>query len=157
MSRTLLLVCLLLTAAVLAAHPTTALAQCDNDGDGFLSPACGGNDCNDNNATIHPGAVEIVGDSIDSNCDARELCYADADNDNWGTSSTVLSSDMDCFDAFEATVPGDCDDTNAQVYPGAFENPNNGVDDNCDGVGDPVPNERDSWGMLKARYQSAAE
>ena len=37
----------------------------DNDKDGFFA----GQDCNDGNAAIRPGAVEIKGNSIDENCD----------------------------------------------------------------------------------------
>src|SRR6185295_8959501 len=79
-------------------------------------------DCNDSNASIHPGATEGVGDGIDQNCDGAEICYADADNDGYRTSGTVASADSDCLDSGEASasVPsGDCNNSNAAVNPGA--------------------------------------
>jgi len=36
----------------------------DGDNDGYTSDV----DCNDNNATIHPGVIEICGDETDNNC-----------------------------------------------------------------------------------------
>jgi hypothetical protein len=39
----------------------------DADGDGFASTACGGDDCNDGDATVHRGAVELC-DAIDNDC-----------------------------------------------------------------------------------------
>ncbi len=41
----------------------------DADGDGYKATAYGGKDCNDNDPTIHPGALDIPGDHIDQNCD----------------------------------------------------------------------------------------
>ncbi len=40
----------------------------DDDGDGFADMACGGNDCDDANPAIYPGAPEIC-DGLDNNCD----------------------------------------------------------------------------------------
>ena len=43
----------------------------DLDGDGFVSEACGGNDCNDNDPEINPLAGEICDDGVDNNCDGQ--------------------------------------------------------------------------------------
>jgi hypothetical protein len=40
----------------------------DADGDGFAA----GQDCNDGNPAIHPGALEVRGNGIDENCDGQD-------------------------------------------------------------------------------------
>lgn len=45
--------------------PVVVPAGVDADGDGFTA----GQDCNDNNRNIRPGAAEIKGNNIDENCD----------------------------------------------------------------------------------------
>jgi len=40
--------------------------DCDNDG--YTSTEKGGDDCNDGNPAVHPGATEICGDGIDNDC-----------------------------------------------------------------------------------------
>ena len=45
-----------------------ACVSLDLDFDGFFGN-CGGNDCNDNDASINPGAPEFCGDGKDNNCD----------------------------------------------------------------------------------------
>jgi len=93
----------------------------DCDGDGYDSVASGGDDCNDSNASVHPGATEICGDGVDNDCDGAidEDCgCTDCDGDGY----TVAA--------------GDCNDANASIHPGASEICGDGVDNNCNGAVD---------------------
>src|SRR5947208_1380118 len=41
---------------------------CDADSDGHRAPSCGGDDCNDRNPPVHPGAEELCSGGLDENC-----------------------------------------------------------------------------------------
>lgn len=56
--------------AVYDAYFAAQLAGCatDADADGFVAAACGGVDCDDGNAAVHPGAAEVTGNGLDDDC-----------------------------------------------------------------------------------------
>ncbi len=112
---------------------TSTRSACDAPS-GYVS---NDDDCNDSSSSINPGATETTGDGTDSNCDGRETCYADADNDSYRTTTTVSSTDSDCSDSGEALsseTSGDCNDSSSSINPGATETTGDGTDSNCDGL-----------------------
>ena len=120
----------------------------DTDGDGFGDPnnsieACtlptgyvsDNTDCDDTNTSINPSATETC-DGIDNNCDGQidegetNTYFADTDGDGFGDIN---------FPTQACSVPTgyvsdntDCDDSAANVNPGATE-VCDGIDNNCDG------------------------
>lgn len=96
-------------------------------------------DCDDANAGVKPGAVEIC-DGVDNNCDGdideglvKTVYYHDADSDGYGS---VADSIQACsVPAGYVTNSTDCNDANAAIRPGATEVCDS-VDNNCNGVTD---------------------
>jgi len=97
-------------------------------------------DCNDMNAVINPGVMEVC-DKVDNNCDGLideegatgcVLLYEDKDNDTFGEPASQkclcgLSGD------YTAEEFGDCDDTDPDVGPQMTELCDD-KDNNCDGL-----------------------
>jgi hypothetical protein len=106
----------------------------DGDGDGHLDAACGGDDCDDENPSVHPGAEEVCGDGLDQDCDGQDLACPCPDGDGDGHLDAACGGD-------------DCDDENPSVHPGAAEICGDGLDQDCDGQDlacEPDPDEVDS-------------
>jgi len=93
---------------------------CDVDGDGYQAEDCEGDDGDDENARVYPGAPEDggtglgAGDGIDNDCDGIvDEGTLDYDDDEDGFSETE----------------GDCDDADPEVNPDATDEPDNGIDE----------------------------
>ncbi len=102
----------------------------DADGDGFSSDE----DCDDRDASIHPGAEEIC-NGLDDDCDGETdegvvgTFHPDGDGDGYGDAV----SSLDACEPPSGYVADDtdCDDDDPDTYPGAPERCD-GVDNDCD-------------------------
>ena len=125
----------------------------DNDGDGFGNPnetiQAGNNppagyvanntDCNDNIGAVNPGATEVC-DELDNNCNGTadegvlNTYYLDFDGDDFGNPGSTITA---CSPpAGYVSDNSDCNDMDANTYPGAPENTTDGADNNCNGMSD---------------------
>lgn len=133
----------------------------DADGDGFGDPGapaegCPGSaglvqndvDCDDGDASRHPGAVEVC-NTLDDDCDGlvdqedpdataptTQLAYPDADGDGFGAVGSSLV--VGCGVTGSATAD-DCDDSDPLVHPGGREHLGDTRDSDCDGALDRAP------------------
>jgi Ca2+-binding RTX toxin-like protein len=80
----------------------------DVDGDGVSKPS----DCNDDNAAIRPGAVDIAENGVDEDCSGADAVNLDRDGDGF-------------------LRPSDCNDADARIHPGVVDIPGNTVDEDC--------------------------
>lgn len=102
----------------------------DDDGDGYCDhpttcalPIYTPGDCNDGDADVNPGEVEVLGDGVDNDCDG-------------GVDGGTLDYDSDHY----TEAAGDCDPYDPTVFPAAPELPD-GKDNDCD-------NQRDEGTLL---------
>lgn len=122
----------------------------DNDGDGFGNPdafvsACLSpdnfvlqpGDCDDENVSINPNALEICND-IDDNCDINideglqfETYYEDLDQDGYGNDAVSV---VKCILPMGfVALHGDCSDEAPAINPGNIEQCGDGLDNDCNG------------------------
>jgi len=95
-------------------------SETDNDGDTYLG--CGV-DCDDDNAAVNPGAIEVC-DGSDNDCDG--VLFVD---------SVTGADESDADGDLALACAGDCDDFDATVFTG---NPEicDGFDNDCNGAAD---------------------
>lgn len=121
------------TAAPVDTADTSVVEDCtpDADRDGYCE-----DDCDDDDAGAYPGAFETCND-IDDDCDgevdedAGPTWYLDEDGDGYGGEAVVSCEAPPSY----ADNGADCDDDNADSYPGADEL-DDGEDNDCDGETD---------------------
>ena len=106
----------LISAAEAQNHLRATLNSPDIDGDGYTE---GQGDCNDQDAAINPGAIDICGDGIDQDCTGSDSVCDPLDPDSDGDGYTESQ--------------GDCNDGNAAIHPGAIDICGDGIDQDCSG------------------------
>ena len=103
----------------------------DADADGTPAYA----DCDDADPAVHPFGEETC-NGVDDDCDGEidegfaALVYPDLDGDGFGAEPPVEVCEPD---EGMVRVGGDCDDADDQVYPGAREIWDDGIDNDCNG------------------------
>ena len=109
------------------------ISSCTDLGSGYTT---NNTDCDDTNSGIYPGAEELC-NSIDDNCDGQTddgtltVYFIDNDGDTYGNPSVSI---LACVQPIGYTPDDDdCNDTDANINPGAEDIGGNGIDENCDG------------------------
>jgi hypothetical protein len=102
----------------------------DSDGDTFSSED---GDCDDSDIDVFPGAVEVVDDGIDQDCNGSDSisCFLDNDGDGYGDNLAYYDADAACT-AGTSAVEGDCDETDPETSDGGIELCDE-IDQDCDG------------------------
>jgi len=111
---------------------TATWSNADVDMDGFVDANAGGEDCDDNNAAVHPDAPEVCDDThTDDDCDGlvneadpsvmdAHLYYTDADRDGFGDANDP--GELACAPSATRVLDStDCNDGDDSVHPLATE------------------------------------
>ena len=134
-------------------HPDADLDGYGDDGNarGSCDPVptwvASGNDCDDTDDAVHPGATESCGSAADDDCDGeaneRDATYCrdyGTDTDGDGEPS---ATDTACLCAAGGPYAGlagaDCDDDDPERFPGADDSDCDGRDLDCNGFDCDVP------------------
>ena len=117
----------------------------------YLASVSASIDCNDNNASINPGATEICDASnVDENCNGfadnadsgaadagKTNFYADIDNDTYTVAAATRFCDIVSGYLVSVSASIDCNDAVAAINPGATEICDAAnTDENCNGLAD---------------------
>src|SRR5262249_1792726 len=120
-------------------NPAMSTAACSAP-DGYVVDHT---DCNDGAASVHPGATEVC-NGVDDNCAGgideglpTSTFYQDHDGDGFGNpNASKVACNAEQAGAGYVADHTDCDDTSADIHPGAPEVCGNLKDDNCNGIVD---------------------
>jgi hypothetical protein len=107
-------------------NPNATVCACNVPAQGTLDNT----DCDDTQANVNPAANELP-DGRDNDCDGQfdeGTNRVDADGDGYCANASTCTAQP----GQSAPTPGDCNDGNAAINPGANEVCSNGVDDDCD-------------------------
>ena len=86
----------------------------DADGDGYDAEAWGGDDCDDDDPDVNPGASETWYDGVDSDCSGGSDYDADGDGED-----AEDHGGADCDDT-DASVQEDCPETDSELTAYAY-------------------------------------
>ena len=133
--------------------------ETDDDGDGVTENQ---GDCNDNSASVHPGAEEVCGDDIDQNCDGIDSICVDyiTDTDNDGL--TDYEEETTYFtDPYEPDTDNDgLTDYEEEIThftdPNKADTDGDGVSDGEEVAGGFDPNDKDSRPTSNTAWHSAS-
>jgi hypothetical protein len=91
-------------------------------------------DCDDLDESIHPGAVDTLGDGIDSNCDGQDGVAPPGDDDDSAGDDEFIAPE-NCADGFDNDQDGDidCADPDCAAAALCLEDCADGLDNDLDG------------------------